>query len=92
MPAGRLGWDAENEAGFIDWLRGQYGAYSASDFVPRMLLGGYLAKALAAAEQVATARGVRVQTVTCAHLAVPLAGAACSIWQVAGCAAPTWWC
>ncbi|WP_374565064.1 FAD/NAD(P)-binding protein [Ideonella sp.] len=64
VPAGRLGWDADNEAGFIDWLCAQYGAYSASDFVPRMLLGNYLTQALAAAEQVATARGVQVQTVT----------------------------
>ena len=84
VPAGRLGWDAENEAGFIDWLRGQYGAYSASDFVPRMLLGDYLAKALAAAEQVASARGVQVQMVTDSVRSIGRTSRGGSLLQLAG--------
>lgn len=62
VPAGRLGLEASHEAGFIDWLQRRYGACSAADFVPRMLMGDYLAEALAQAVQVAQARGVQVQT------------------------------
>jgi uncharacterized NAD(P)/FAD-binding protein YdhS len=62
VPAGRLGWDPAHEGGFIDWLQRQHGAYGPADFVPRMLLGDYLAQSLAVAEQAATARGVKVQT------------------------------
>lgn len=62
VPAGRLGWDPAHEGGFIDWLKRQHGAYGAADFVPRMLLGDYLAQTLAAAEQVAATRGVDVHT------------------------------
>lgn len=64
VPAGRLGWDPAQEGGFIEWLQRQHGAYGPSDFVPRMLLGDYLAQSLAAAEQAAEARGVHVQTLT----------------------------
>ncbi|HJV70387.1 FAD/NAD(P)-binding protein [Ideonella sp.] len=62
VPAGRLGLEPAHEAGFIDWLQRRYGAYSAAEFVPRMLLGDYLAEALAEAEQRAHSRGVQVQT------------------------------
>lgn len=62
VPAGRLGWDAAHEGGFIDWLQRQHGAYGPADFVPRMLLGDYLAQSLTAAEQAATSRGVQVHT------------------------------
>lgn len=64
VPAGRLGWDPANEGGFIEWLQRQHGAYGAADFVPRMLLGDYLAQSLTAAEQSAVARGVHVRTLT----------------------------
>ncbi|MEK8031158.1 FAD/NAD(P)-binding protein [Ideonella sp. DXS29W] len=62
VPAGRLGWEPDREDGFIGWLQRRYGAYGAADFVPRMLLGDYLADSLAAAERAAEARGVQVQT------------------------------
>lgn len=62
VPAGRLGWDPANESGFIDWLQRRHGAYAPADFVPRMLLGDYLAESLGAAEPIAAARGVDVRT------------------------------
>ncbi|MGM9487569.1 FAD/NAD(P)-binding protein [Ideonella sp. YS5] len=63
VPAGRLGIETGHEAGFVEWLRGQYGSCGAGDFVPRLLLGDYLAHTLAEAEKAALTRGVQVRMV-----------------------------
>lgn len=62
VPAGRLGWDAGDEAGFQRWLDRRHGPHTGGEFVPRMLLGQYLDEALAEGERQAAARGVQVRT------------------------------
>jgi uncharacterized NAD(P)/FAD-binding protein YdhS len=70
VPAGRLGVETDHEAGFVDYLRRQYGSCGAGDFVPRLLLGDYLAHTLATEEQAALARGVQVQMVRAGAVAL----------------------
>ncbi len=82
VPAGRLGLDPADEAGFVAWLQQRYGACSAADFVPRMLLGDYLADALAGAERQARARGVDVQTLAAEVRALEPADAAAGRWRL----------
>ncbi|WP_374676127.1 FAD/NAD(P)-binding protein [Ideonella sp.] len=62
VPAGRLGWDAGDEAGFLRWLERRHGPHTGGEYVPRMLLGQYLDEALADAERQAAARGVQTRT------------------------------
>ncbi len=68
VPAGQLGWDPSHASGFIDWLQSRHGGYAPGDFVPRMLLGDYMAQALATGQQWARSRGVRVRRL-CARVA-----------------------
>lgn len=74
VPAGRLGLEPGHEAGFVEWLQHQYGNHGAADFVPRLLMGDYLAHALAAAEQAAIANGLMVQMVRASAVAIESTG------------------
>lgn len=60
VPAGRLGWDPADEAGFVRWLEQEQAGYGPADFVPRMRMGDYLAAQVQAAVERARSRGVRV--------------------------------
>jgi uncharacterized NAD(P)/FAD-binding protein YdhS len=73
VPAGCLGLEPGHPSGFVEWLQRRYGSHGAGDFVPRLLLGDYLAHTLAAAEQAALARGVQVVRVRAGAVAVEFA-------------------
>lgn len=60
VPAGRLGWDPADEGGFARWLAQRDAGYGQADFVPRMILGDYLAASLQEAAELARSRGVSV--------------------------------
>lgn len=61
VPAGRLGLDPADEAGFIRWLQARHPGHQPAHFVPRALLGDYLADDLADSRAVARERGVLVE-------------------------------
>ena len=58
VPAGRLGLEPGHESGFIEWLQQNHEGWRAADFVPRALMGDYLAHCLQEARAAAEARGV----------------------------------
>jgi uncharacterized NAD(P)/FAD-binding protein YdhS len=60
VPAGRLGWDPDDEGGFVRWLQQRDSGFGPADFVPRMMLGDYLAASLQEACEHARSRGVTV--------------------------------
>lgn len=61
VPAGRMGIDPADEAGFVHYLRGIGLPFAGSDFVPRTLYGAYLEWCLGDARAQAQARGVQLQ-------------------------------
>lgn len=60
VPAARLGLDPHHELDFWEWLCGRRPGIRGGDFVPRALMGDYLAETLAQALQAAQLRGVDV--------------------------------
>ena len=61
VPAGRMGIDPVDEAGFLRYLHGLGLPFGAGDFVPRSLYGAYLEHALGRARTEAAAFGVHLQ-------------------------------
>lgn len=61
VPAGRMGVDPQQEAGFIDYLHGIGLPFGAGDFVPRSLFAAYLEHAFHAARAAGFARGVELR-------------------------------
>lgn len=61
VPAGRMGISAEDEGGFVHYLRGLGLPFAGGDFVPRTLYGAYLEWCLGDARADAVARGVHLQ-------------------------------
>ncbi|WP_196885813.1 FAD/NAD(P)-binding protein [Rubrivivax gelatinosus] len=65
VPAGGLALDPQQPEGFVLWLQQRFPGFAGGDFVPRMLLGQYLADELAAAEAAGRSRGVSLQRHRC---------------------------
>lgn len=62
VPAGRLGWDPQDEGGFARWLVAAGHEVQPADFVPRCWMADYLQAQWEQGLAAACARGVRVQT------------------------------
>jgi uncharacterized NAD(P)/FAD-binding protein YdhS len=65
VPAGGLALHPQEPDGFVLWLQQRFPGFSGGDFVPRMLLGQYLADELAAAEAAGRSRGVSLRRHRC---------------------------
>ncbi len=64
VPAGRLGLEPGHESGFIEWLQQHHEGWRAADFVPRALMGDYLAHCLQQAREAAAARGLAFECIS----------------------------